>query len=85
MGITATVSLVNELFFSDFSPSEIIVPKDAPESAHALVTFHKTDSTQAANQLWNKANTAEKRVDAQLARQLEFALPLELSQADLFS
>ena len=60
--------------------SEITVPNDAPDWVHALVTLHDVDPAKAAEALWNKADAAEKRVDAQLARELEFALPLELNQ-----
>ena len=45
----------------------IMAPKDAPEWA------------QDRNQLWNHAERAEKRKDAQLAREIEIALPHELT------
>ncbi len=45
----------------------IMVPKDAPDWA------------QDRNQLWNHAERAEKRKDAQLAREIEVALPHELT------
>ena len=45
----------------------IMAPKDAPEWAHDR------------NQLWNHAERAEKRKDAQLAREIEIALPHELT------
>ena len=45
----------------------IMAPKDAP------------DWTQDRNQLWNRAERAEKRKDAQLAREIEIALPHELT------
>ena len=45
----------------------IMAPKDAPEWA------------QDRNALWNHAERAEKRKDAQLAREIEIALPHELT------
>ena len=47
--------------------TEIMAPKDAPEWAYDR------------NQLWNEAERAEKRKDAQLAREIEVALPHELT------
>jgi hypothetical protein len=48
--------------------TDIMAPKDAPEWAHDR------------NQLWNQAERAEKRRDAQLAREIEVSLPHELSE-----
>ena len=47
--------------------TEIMVPKDAPEWA------------RDRNSLWNEAERAEKRKDAQLAREIEISLPHELT------
>jgi Ti-type conjugative transfer relaxase TraA len=47
--------------------SEVMLPDDAPE--------HLSDRER----LWNEVESAEKRIDAQLAREIEFALPRELS------
>jgi Ti-type conjugative transfer relaxase TraA len=47
--------------------SEVMLPKGAPE--------HLSDRER----LWNDVASAEKRIDAQLAREVEFALPKELS------
>ena len=47
--------------------TEILAPKDAPEWAHDR------------NALWNNAERAEKRKDAQLAREIEVSLPHELT------
>lgn len=46
--------------------SEIIAPDDAPEWAHDR------------EQLWNRVEAAERRKDAQVAREVEVALPREL-------
>jgi ATP-dependent exoDNAse (exonuclease V) alpha subunit len=48
--------------------TDIMAPKDAPEWAHDR------------NQLWNNAERAEKRKDAQLAREIEVSLPHELTE-----
>jgi ATP-dependent exoDNAse (exonuclease V) alpha subunit len=48
--------------------TDIMAPKDAPEWAHDR------------NQLWNQAERAEKRKDAQLAREIEISLPHELTE-----
>jgi Ti-type conjugative transfer relaxase TraA len=47
--------------------SEVMLPEGAPE--------HLRDRER----LWNEVEAAEKRIDAQLAREIEFALPRELS------
>jgi MobA/MobL family len=47
--------------------TDIMAPKDAPEWAHDR------------NRLWNEAEGAEKRKDAQLAREFEVALPHEFT------
>ncbi|HEX4738819.1 MAG TPA: Ti-type conjugative transfer relaxase TraA [Allosphingosinicella sp.] len=50
--------------------SEVMLPEGAPE--------HLSDRER----LWNEVEAVEKRVDAQLAREVEFALPRELSRQD---
>ncbi len=50
--------------------SEVMLPKGAPEAFADRAT------------LWNAVEAAEKRKDAQLAREVEFALPRELSKKD---
>ncbi|WP_340645991.1 Ti-type conjugative transfer relaxase TraA [Phenylobacterium sp.] len=50
--------------------SEILTPDGAPERWADRAT------------LWNEVEVAEKRKDAQLAREVEFALPREIGQAD---
>jgi hypothetical protein len=47
--------------------TDIMAPKGAPEWAHDR------------NRLWNEAERAEKRKDAQLAREIEISLPHELT------
>ncbi|WEK02650.1 MAG: Ti-type conjugative transfer relaxase TraA [Candidatus Sphingomonas phytovorans] len=50
--------------------SEVMLPDGAPE--------HLADREK----LWNAVEAAEKRIDAQLAREIEFAIPRELDQAE---
>ncbi len=50
--------------------SEVMLPKGAPEAFADRAT------------LWNAVEAAEKRKDAQLAREVEFALPRELTKKD---
>jgi Ti-type conjugative transfer relaxase TraA len=49
--------------------SEILLPKDAPE--------HLADREK----LWNAVEAAEKRKDAQLSREVEFAIPREMNKS----
>jgi len=48
--------------------SEVLLPKDAPERLSDRTT------------LWNEVEAGEKRKDAQLAREVEFSIPREMSQ-----
>jgi Ti-type conjugative transfer relaxase TraA len=50
--------------------SEVILPENAPEEWHNR------------ERLWNDVEAAEKRKDAQLCREVEFAIPRELNQAE---
>jgi len=60
--------------------SEIFAPDNAPAWMMEICGLQKTDPSLAAEVLWNSVEKREKRVDAQLAREFEFALPLELNQ-----
>jgi ATP-dependent exoDNAse (exonuclease V) alpha subunit len=60
---------------------EMMVPTHAPAWAKALIVLHATDPSTAAEQLWNLVESSEKRIDSQLAREVEFALPIELDVA----
>ena len=50
--------------------SEVMLPEGAPE--------HLSDRER----LWNDVEAGERRIDAQLAREVEFAIPRELDQAE---
>lgn len=64
----------------DVIHSEIIVPENAPDWAKELIAIHEAHPSKAAEKIWNMVEAAEKRKDAQLAREIEFALPIELNQ-----
>lgn len=64
----------------DVIHSELIVPENAPDWAKELVAIHQADPSKAAEKIWNSVEAVEKRKDAQLAREIEFALPVELNQ-----
>ncbi len=62
---------------------EVIVPESAPQWAKSLAVSSEIDSEKthlASETLWNKVELAEKRKDAQLAREFEFSLPIELNE-----
>jgi Ti-type conjugative transfer relaxase TraA len=58
--------------------SEISISNGAPEWCKRLINLHETDKRLASEQLWNFVESVENRVDSQLAREIEFSLPLEL-------
>lgn len=64
----------------DLAHEEIALPEDAPRWIRALVEGKSI--ANASEALWTAVAEGEKRVDAQFARDLEMALPLELSKAE---
>lgn len=56
---------------------EFVLPADAPQWARSLIADRSVSS--AVRAFWNRVEAFEKRTDAQLARDLTIALPLELS------
>ncbi|NTF97792.1 Ti-type conjugative transfer relaxase TraA [Rhizobium rhizogenes] len=56
---------------------EFLLPADAPKWVRAMIADRSVSGASEA--FWNKVETFEKRSDAQLARDLTIALPLELS------
>ena len=61
--------------------SEIMLPADAPERWQAMDDTPEAGRA-ARERLWNEVEAIERRKDAVLAREVEFALPRELSQAE---
>ena len=61
--------------------SEIMLPTDAPERWQAVDDTPEAGRT-ARERLWNEVEAIERRKDAVLAREVEFALPRELSQVE---
>lgn len=58
--------------------NELLIPTDAPSWIKDIADEQQADTASEA--LWNVVEDVEKRKDAQLAREIEFALPIELSQ-----
>ncbi len=56
---------------------EFLLPADAPKWVRSLIADRSVSG--ASETFWNKVEAFEKRADAQLARDLTIALPLELS------
>ncbi|UXT61447.1 Ti-type conjugative transfer relaxase TraA (plasmid) [Agrobacterium fabrum] len=56
---------------------EFVLPADAPKWGRSLIADRSVSGASEA--FWNSVETFEKRADAQLARDLTIALPLELS------
>ena len=61
--------------------SEIMLPAGAPERWQAVDDTPEAGRA-ARERLWNEVEAIERRKDAVLAREVEFALPRELSQAE---
>ena len=58
---------------------EFLLPADAPQWARMLIADRSVAGASEA--FWNRVEAFEKRSDAQLAKDLTIALPLELSPA----
>ncbi|WFU06851.1 Ti-type conjugative transfer relaxase TraA (plasmid) [Rhizobium sp. CB3171] len=56
---------------------EFVVPVDAPQWLRAMIADHSVSGASEA--FWNSVETFEKRSDAQLAKDVTIALPIELS------
>jgi len=60
--------------------SEIMLPEGAPARWEQGTTKAELHAARLA--LWNEVEAKERRYDAQLAREMEFAIPRELSRAE---
>lgn len=58
---------------------EFVIPADAPEWLRAMIADRSVASASEA--FWNKVEVFEKRADAQLAKDVTIALPIELTAA----
>lgn len=56
---------------------EFVIPKNAPEWLRAMIADRSVSGASEA--FWNKVEAFEKRADAQLAKDVTIALPIELS------
>ncbi len=81
-GIQITDPHTGEVYnFQDKSVQEvqILLPENAPAWAKEIQQLVSTDREKGIQLLSNIANVAEKRVDAQVYREIEFSLPRELT------
>jgi Ti-type conjugative transfer relaxase TraA len=81
-GTTLRCELTGELFTYANKPVqhvELLLPIDAPEWANELRELIAQDRIAGVQQLSDLAEGAEKRKDAQVYREVEFALPRELT------
>lgn len=62
--------------------SEITATETSPHWVKELIELHQQNKNAAAEKLWNLVEASEKRVDARLAKEVEFALPMELTQEE---
>lgn len=60
--------------------SEICIPKDAPDWLKDITALQGSEPSQASEKFWNLVEHTEKRLDSELAREIEFSLPVELNQ-----
>jgi len=67
---------------ADVVHREIMLPEGAPERWHAGEDASLEEQRVVRERLWNEVEAAEKRRDAQLARDIEISLPRELSQTE---
>jgi len=65
---------------TDVIHTEMLIPENAPQWIKELTDLHQADPSKAAEKLWNRVEASEKRIDSQLAREIEFALPIELNE-----
>nr|WP_236766994.1 Ti-type conjugative transfer relaxase TraA [Agrobacterium tumefaciens] len=56
---------------------EFVIPEDAPEWLQGMIADHSVSG--ASEVFWNKVEAFEKRSDAQLAKDVTIALPIELT------
>jgi Ti-type conjugative transfer relaxase TraA len=67
---------------ADVVHSEILLPEGAPERWRAGEDASAEEQRIVRERLWNEVEATEKRRDAQLARDIEIALPRELTRAE---
>jgi Ti-type conjugative transfer relaxase TraA len=67
---------------ADVVHSEILLPEGAPARWDAGEDASAEERRVVRERLWNEVEAAEKRRDAQLARDIEIALPRELTRAE---
>ncbi len=63
---------------SGLAHEEFVIPADAPEWLRSIIADRSVSGASEA--FWNKVETFERRSDAQLAKDVTVALPIELSK-----
>jgi Ti-type conjugative transfer relaxase TraA len=63
---------------NDVLHSEISIPENAPEWIKEIIANNTVNKSSEI--IWNAVENIEKRNDAQLAREVEFSLPIELNK-----
>src|SRR5690348_16732793 len=64
----------------DVIHTEMLITEHSPAWLTSLTSTNETNAHSGSEKLWNLIEYIEKRKDAQLAREIEFALPIELSK-----
>lgn len=59
---------------------EILIPANSPNWLQTLDDLQKGEPQKASEKFWNFVELKENRKDSELAREIEFALPLELTK-----
>ncbi len=59
--------------------SEISIPEDSPQLVKDISENSKGHNSKSSELLWNRVEQFETRVNSQLAREIEFSLPIELT------
>ncbi|MFI4954428.1 MAG: MobA/MobL family protein [Gammaproteobacteria bacterium] len=59
--------------------SELSVPDNAPDWVQELVDLEAAEKHAGASHMWNQVDAQEKRSDARFAREIEIALPIEMT------
>lgn len=60
--------------------SEMLIPNDSPKWLVNLAQLQKDEPQKASEQFWNYVESKENRIDSELSREIDFALPLELNK-----
>lgn len=82
LGLTYNYSKKQNVIHCEINVPIGAAPHLQLQSKWSLIEEIEGDCHASSERLWNLVEACEKRVDAQLARELEFSLPIELSQSE---